>query len=183
MLENWCWSSDVLERLSSHYKTGEKLPQAVQEKMLAAKNVNVALSTLRQIFLSSLDMIIHTEPPADAAALQQLVDHLRPEITLFANPENNNQLRNFWHLMNQYAAAYYGYLWSEVISADMFYTRFDKEGIFNAKTGMDYRKDILAVGGVGSIMEHVTKFLGRLPQQENFLRSRGLVHGSPPQQP
>ena len=180
MLENWCWSSDVLERLSSHYQTGDKLPQELQEKMVAAKNVNVALDTLRQIFLSTLDMTIHTEPPANAEELQKLVDRLRPQITLLENPENNNQLRSFSHLMNQYAAAYYGYLWSEVISADMFESRFAKEGIFNAKTGMDYRKDILAVGGVGSIMEHVTKFLGRLPQQENFLRSRGIVHSSPP---
>ena len=174
MLENWCWKSEVLSKLSKHYKTGETLPKELLDKLIAAKNVNVALSTLRQVLLATLDITIHTNPPGNAQELQELYDRLKPEISLIENPENCNILRSFGHLMNQYAAAYYGYLWSEVLSADMFHTRFEKEGIFNSNTGMDYRKIILAPGGVGSIMEHVTKFLGRPPKQDHFLQSRGL---------
>ena len=76
--------------------------------------------------------------------------------------------------MNQYSAAYYGYLWSEVLSADMFFARFGKEGIFNPATGKDYREMILAPGGVGAIEDHVARFLGRLPNQDFFLESKGL---------
>src|SRR3990167_83676 len=173
MLENWCWQAEVLSKLSKHYKTGEPLPQELLNNLIKAKNVNVSLYTLRQLLLASLDMEIHTNPPDD---LQELVHRLTPEIALIENPENTNTLCNFGHLMNQYAAAYYGYLWSEVLSSDMFFTRFAVEGIFNKKTGMDYRKFVLAPGGVGSIMQHLTKFLGRPPQQDHFLRSRGLIH-------
>lgn len=176
MLENWCWTSEVLSKLSKHYKTGDSLPKELLDKLIAAKNVNVSLSSLRQIYLSTLDFQIHTNPPANVNDLQSLVDKLHKDIYLIENPTNCNSLRCFSHLMNQYAAAYYGYLWSEVLSADMFHTRFAKEGIFNTKTGMDYRKIVLAPGGVGSIMDHVSKFLGRLPQQDHFLVSRGIIY-------
>eukprot|EP01006_Ploeotia_vitrea_P050035 TRINITY_DN67403_c3_g7_i1.p1 TRINITY_DN67403_c3_g7~~TRINITY_DN67403_c3_g7_i1.p1 ORF type:complete len:662 (-),score=90.79 TRINITY_DN67403_c3_g7_i1:174-2159(-) len=172
MLENWCWTPEVLARLSSHYETGKPLPDDLLQNMLRAKNVGFGLFNLRQIYLATLDMTIHTDPPDDLLAL---CDKLRPEISMIENPTGCSILKNFGHLMNQYAAAYYGYLWAEVLSADMFFVRFDKEGVFNSKTGMDYRKKVLAPGGVGSILEHVTNFLGRPPQQENFLRSKGIV--------
>ena len=175
MLENWCWSSEVLGRLSSHFETSEKLPQSLLDKMIASKNVNVALSTLRQIFMASLDIRIHTQPPESVPDLQALVDQMKADISLIENTDNCNVLRSFGHVMNQYAAAYYGYLWSEVISADMYHTRFAAEGIFNPSTGMSYRKNILSHGGVGSIMEHVSHFLGRPPAPDAFLRSRNLI--------
>ena len=77
--------------------------------------------------------------------------------------------------MNQYAGGYHGYLWSAVLSEDMFCTRFKVEGLDNKKTGMDYRKMVLAPGGVGSILEHVTTFLGRKPSNEPFLKSLGIA--------
>lgn len=83
-------------------------------------------------------------------------------------------LRNFGHLMNQYSAAYYGYLWAEVISADMFATRFEAD-CMNAEAGMAYRKQVLAVGGTGRIKDHLTHFLGRPPEQTAFLKSRGML--------
>jgi Zn-dependent oligopeptidase len=177
MLENWCWQEEVLQRLSSHKVTGKPLPKDLLQKLLDAKNVNVAIFTSRQVYLASLDMALHGSAPplGGAESIQALVDKLRPEISLIENPPGCNMLRSFGHVMKQYAAAYNGYLWSEVLSADMFHHRFAKDGIFNRKTGMDYRKCVLAPGGVGSIMEHLTKFLGRAPENEHFLRSRGLI--------
>ena len=106
MLENWCWQKVVLDRLAKHYKTGESLPTETLQSMLKAKHVNVAFGTLRQIYLSRLDMEIHgTSPPGSAEELQQLVDKLRPSITMIANPPGNNMLRTFGHLMNQYSAS------------------------------------------------------------------------------
>jgi len=86
-----------------------------------------------------------------------------------------NLFTQFGHLMNQYSASYYGYMWAEVLSADMFATRFEEEGIMNPQTGMDYRKMVLAPGGTGRIMDHLTNFLGRKPSDEAFLKSRGIV--------
>jgi len=176
MLENWCWQKEVLQRLSKHHETGDSLPDEMLQSMVRAKHVNVAISSLRQIYLSRLDLTIHgTNPPKDASALQDLVDELRPRISLVANPSGNNMLRTFGHLMNQYSASYYGYMWAEVLSADMFATRFEKEGVMNPATGMDYRKMVLAPGGTHNINDHLTKFLGRPPSNEAFLKSRGII--------
>lgn len=176
MLENWVWQKSILERLSNHYETGQPLPDDQLESMIRAKHVNVAFATLRQIYLSRLDLTIHgQDPPKDAAGLQAVVDELRPKITLIDNPPDSNMLRTFGHLMNQYSASYYGYLWAEVLSADMFATRFEKEGVMNPKVGMDYRKMVLAPGGTHNINDHLTKFLGRPPSNEAFLKSRGIL--------
>jgi Zn-dependent oligopeptidase len=178
MLENWCWQQSVLKRLSKHYQTGDPLPSDLLESMIRAKHVNVALSSLRQIYLSRLDLTIHgPNPPIDKGAqgLQDLVDHLRPAITLIENPKGNNMLRTFGHLMNQYSASYYGYMWAETLSADMFATRFEKEGIMNPSVGMDYRMMVLAPGGTHNISDHLTRFLGRPPNNKAFLKSRGII--------
>jgi Zn-dependent oligopeptidase len=177
MLENWVWQTDILERLSKHYQTGQSLPDDMLQSMIRAKHVNVAFASLRQIYLSRLDLSIHgPDPPKDAQGLQALVDALRPSITLQDNPPGNNMLRTFGHLMNQYSASYYGYMWAEVLSADMFATRFEKEGIMNPKVGMDYRKMVLAPGGTHNISDHLTKFLGRPSNNEAFLKSRGILN-------
>ena len=147
MLENWVWQKEILERLAKHYQTGASLPDEMLQSMIRAKHVNVAFGSLRQIYLSRLDLSIHgPEPPKDASGLQELVDQLRPKITLIDNPPGNNMLRTFGHLMNQYSASYYGYMWAECLSADMFATRFEKEGIMSTKVGMEYRKLVLAPG-------------------------------------
>jgi Zn-dependent oligopeptidase len=131
---------------------------------------------MRQIYLATLDLTIHSaDPPGSAAGLQELVDKLRPELTLIHNPPGANMLRSFGHLMNQYSAAYYGYMWAEVISADMFATRFEAD-CMSTEAGMAYRQLVLAPGGTGKIMDHLKKFLGgREPGQEPFLRSKGIL--------
>ena len=142
--------------------------------MLRAKNAGVGAAMARQIYLGRLDLAIHgADVPADAAALQALVDRLRPEISLVDNPPGANMLRSFGHLMNQYSAAYYGYLWAEVLSADMFATRFEANP-FDAAAGRRYRDLVLAPGGVGKIADHLATFLGRAPSQAAFLESRGI---------
>lgn len=175
MLENWCYNPGVLRRLSKHVDTGDSLPDESVAKLIAAKNVNEGLMMLRQLYLGLLDLTLHGEsPPVDAADVQALVDELRPRISLIDNPPGCNMLRNFGHLMNQYSAAYYGYLWAEVLSADMFASRFEKDP-FSKAAGLAYREMVLAPGGVGSIAEHLEKFLGHVPSQEPFLRSRGIM--------
>ena len=103
MLENWCWQPEILGRLSSHFETGEPLPDELLRNMIRAKNVNVGRQTLRQIYLSTMDMVLHTNPPA-ADKLQELADTLRRDISLTENPPGCTILRSFGHLMNQYGA-------------------------------------------------------------------------------
>merc|ERR1712232_581898 len=130
---------------------------------------------LRQLYLGLLDLTIHGDsPPADAECLQALVDRLRPEVSLIDNPPNCNMLRNFGHLMNQYSAAYYGYLWAEVLSADMYAARFAQNPL-SRESGRLYRKHILAPGGLGDISAHVERLLGRGRDSTAFMRSRGLA--------
>jgi len=175
MLENWCFDESVLQKLSKHAGTGEHLPKEIIASLLNAKNVSEGLMMLRQLYLGLLDLEIHgVNPPEDATGLQDLVDRLRPKISLINNPPGCNMLRNFGHLMNQYSAAYYGYLWAEVLSADMFTSKFEKDP-FDKKAGMEYRKKVLAPGGVGKIAEHLEAFLGHEPTQEPFLKSRGIL--------
>ena len=135
---------------------------------------------MRQIYLATLDLSIHGaynggDVPSSADGLQALVDELRPSVTGIKNPPGANMLRNFGHLMNQYSAAYYGYMWAEVISADMFATRFEGN-CMSPEAGMAYRKEVLGPGGTGKIMDHLSKFLGgRAPEQRPFLKSRGIL--------
>jgi len=183
MLENWCWNPTVLRRLSSHYQSGEPLSDTLLSKLVAAKNLHVALMTLRQVYLSKLDFALHFPRNPDhlpnEAEIQTTTDTLKVEVSLIKNPEGCNMLRSFGHLMNQYSAAYYGYLWSEVLSADMFSSRFEKEGVMSRTTGLSYRKRILAPGGIGKISEHLAEFLGREPSQQAFLRGKGIATSDP----
>lgn len=175
MLENWCWQPKTLARLSKHCKTGESLPDELLASMVRAKNVHEGFFMLRQLYLGSLDMAIHgLTPPEGADGLQALVDEMRPRLSLVRNPPGANMLRSFGHLMNQYSASYYGYLWAEVLSADMFKTKFEAD-CMSKESGMAYRKQVLAPGGVGKIMDHLSSFLERKPDQRAFLQSRGIL--------
>ncbi|GMH96387.1 hypothetical protein TrST_g14026 [Triparma strigata] len=174
MLENWCWTQRGLKRLAKHHESGESLSDDLLQPMLAAKNVGVSAGMARQLYLGRLDLTIHgSDPPKDAAGLQDLVDRLRPAISGVENPENANMLRSFGHLMNQYASAYYGYMWAEVLSSDMFSEVFEADP-FSKESGLKYRKQVLAPGGVGKISDHLEKFLGREPSQAAFLKARGI---------
>mmetsp|Transcript_21450 Transcript_21450/g.27915 ORF Transcript_21450/g.27915 Transcript_21450/m.27915 type:complete len:756 (+) Transcript_21450:22-2289(+) len=175
MLENWCWDPIMLSKLSKHHITQESIPDELIQSMLKARSVHASLFTLRQVYLSLLDMSIHGEsPPSNTSDLQELVNFLRIEVSGINNPEGCNMLRNFGHLMNQYSAGYYGYLWAEVLSADMFETCFSNN-ITSLENGLNYRHYILAPGGTGKIIEHVSKFLGREPDEKPFLKARNII--------
>lgn len=171
MLENWTWSREMLRKISSHYKTGKPLPDKVVAKILEAKNLDVAIKNCRQILFATFDMAIHTSNAAvDTTALWT---KLAKEIMGLDLPAGAIPQAAFGHFMSGYDAAYYGYLWSEVFAADMF-TRFEKEGLLNVKTGLDYRRQILAPGGSRDAAALLQDFLGRAPNNQAFLRQLGL---------
>lgn len=172
MLENWCWQSNILSRLSRHHKTGESLPASLIDSLVLTKNLNAGLLNLRQIFFGVLDMTIHSH--GFTGDINAFYEKLRLEITLIPQAQGIEPAASFGHLMGGYDAGYYGYLWSQVFSADMFYTCF-QANVLSAKIGADYRRSILQPGGSRDGIDSLVEFLGRKPTQEPFLRSLGLV--------
>ncbi|CAD5116270.1 DgyrCDS5177 [Dimorphilus gyrociliatus] len=171
MLENWCWHEDPLRLMSEHYKTKEPIPKEVIEKLIASRLANAGYFNMRQILLGTFDQTIHSLSKVDTA---EIFSKLSKELVCVEPSENTNMPATFEHLSGGYDAQYYGYMWSEVFSSDMFYSRFLKEGILSEKVGKSYRDCILKPGGSIDADLMLKNFLGREPQTEPFLRMKGL---------
>lgn len=171
MMENWVWQPEVLLRLSGHFEDPErKLPREVLEKMLKAKNFNAARGTLGQIALALFDLTLHLGAPVD---IDEILRQVSKEVGVAAPIPGTHWQASFGHLMGGYQAGYYGYLWSLVYAQDIF-SRFERDGIFNRATGMDYRRKILERGSTVEESQFLEEFLGREPNEEAFLRSLGI---------
>lgn len=171
MLENWVWEEEPLHRMSKHYETGEPIPDELIQNLKKSRKANAGIFNLRQILIGQFDQIIHTQPEADT---EKILEKLSLELMEIPNTPGTNFSSAFNHVVGGYDAQYYGYLWSEVFSMDMFDTRFKKEGIMNSKVGKDYRNFILAPGGSLDANEMLHNFLGREPNEKAFLISKGL---------
>ena len=173
-MENFCWEWEVLQRLSAHVDTGEALPRALFDRMLAARHFHSGLSLLRQCEYALFDMRLHAEPDA-AARVQAVADEVNAEVQLEPAPPFSRYAASFSHLFGGgYAAGYYGYAWAQVLSADAF-SAFEDKGLFDAATGRSFRQNILEVGGSRPAMESFRAFRGREPTLEALLRHQGLA--------
>ena len=173
-MENFCWEWDVVRRLTAHVDTGAPLPRELFDKMLAAKNFQSGLATLRQVEFALFDMRLHGEPGSEAD-IQALIDGVRREVAVVDAPHFNRFQHGFSHIFaGGYAAGYYSYKWAEVLSADAW-SAFEEAGVLDAETGRRYREAILEAGGSRPALESFKAFRGREPSIEALLRHQGMA--------
>ena len=204
MLENWCWTPSQLKALSKHYSTlspdyqaawresaqthaeepQEQLPDDLIENLIKTKNLNGALFNLRQLHFGMFDMTIH-EPKSHNAIeelkITETYNELRKDISKLEGPEVLGEgddwgkgQATFGHLMGGYDAGYYGYLSSQVYSADMFYSVFRKNPM-DPTEGRRYRHTVLEKGGSQDEMKTLVEFLLREPRKDAFFEDLGLA--------
>jgi len=175
-MENYCWEWDVLRAMTRHVTTGASLPRTLFDKMLAAKNFQSGLQSLRQIEFALFDMLMHSDfDAAGNKTILQLLDEVRAEVAVLIPPEFNRFPHSFSHIFaGGYGAGYYSYKWAEVLSADA-YSLFEEHGVLNPDVGARFRSQVLAVGGSRDAMDSFTAFRGREPSIDALLRHNGLA--------
>ncbi|MDH4216148.1 MAG: M3 family metallopeptidase [Gallionella sp.] len=178
-MENFCWEWDVVHGMTRHVETGKSLPRVLFDKMLAAKNFQSGLQTLRQIEFALFDMLMHSNFEAGGGkSILQLLDEVRTEVAVLIPPAFNRFPHSFSHIFSGgYAAGYYSYKWAEVLSADA-YSLFEEQGVLNPDVGARFRSEILAVGGSREAMQSFAAFRGREPNMDALLRHSGLLETS-----
>ena len=174
-MENWCWEKQALALFSGHVDTGEPLPDALYERMLAARNFQSAIQLLRQLEFALFDFRIHLEyDPARGGRIYEILNEVRDEVSVLRPPAWNRFAHGFSHIFGGgYSAGYYSYKWAEVLSADAF-SLFEEEGVFNEEIGMAFRRNILEKGGSADAMDLFVAFRGREPSIEALLRHTGI---------
>ncbi len=177
-MENFCWEWSALQRMTAHVDTGAPLPRALFDKMLAAKNFQSGMQTLRQIEFALFDMLLHTEHDP-AQDFLPLLDLVRSEVAVLQPPAFSRTAHTFSHIFaGGYAAGYYSYKWAEVLSADA-YAAFEEtaqpDGSHHPDTGRRYRETILEAGGSRPAMESFKAFRGREPSLDALLRHQGMA--------
>ncbi|HND98668.1 MAG TPA: oligopeptidase A [Plasticicumulans sp.] len=175
-MENFCWERVTLDLIAGHYRTREPIPEALYERMIAAKNFQSAMITVRQLEFGLFDLRLHREyDPARGARVLELLEEVRDEVAVVRPPAFNRYPMSFSHIFaGGYAAGYYSYKWAEVLSADAF-GAFEEAGVFDAETGCRFLTEILEVGGSRPALESFMAFRGRRPEIDALLRHSGIA--------
>jgi len=179
-MENFAWEWEVLQMLTGHVDTAAKLPRALFEKMLTAKNFQSGMFTVRQLEFALFDMLLHSGPGwPDEAHVMKLLADVRREVSVLVPPEYNRFPHAFSHIFaGGYAAGYYSYKWAEVLSADAYsaFEEHEDSGVLNADIGRRFLDEVLAVGGSRPAMQSFVAFRGRKPTIDALLRHNGMVN-------
>ena len=176
-MENFCWEWEVLQGMTSHVDTGAQPPRALFDKMLAAKNFQSGMQTVRQLEFSLFDLLLHSDfDPAGPRSALDLIQEVRQQVAVLFPPEWHRFPNSFSHIFaGGYAAGYFSYKWAEVLSADA-YAAFEEAGNpFDPSTGQRFLEEILSVGGSRPALESFKAFRGREPSVDALLRHSGMI--------
>lgn len=175
-LENWCWERESLDLFAAHWETGAPLPEALYQRMIAAKNFQSGMQMVRQLEFALFDFRIHLEyDPARGGRIYEILDAVRDQVAVIRPPAFNRFAHSFSHIFaGGYAAGYYSYKWAEVLSADAF-SLFEERGVFDPATGRAFREQILERGGSADAMTLFINFRGREPTTDALLRHSGIA--------
>ncbi|MCL2644762.1 MAG: M3 family metallopeptidase, partial [Betaproteobacteria bacterium] len=195
-MENFCWEWDVLSMMTAHVDTSEPLPRALYDKMIAARNFQSGMQTVRQIEFALFDLLLHgntTGAGADDVPIEHvlaLLDNVRREVAVLFPPAWHRFPHSFSHIFaGGYAAGYYSYKWAEVLSADAF-AAFEEaaeenrqnqavdcthRSLLNPVVGERFWREILAVGSSRPALESFIAFRGRTPSVDALLRHNGMA--------
>lgn len=180
-MENFCWEWSVVQQLSAHVDSGEPLPRDLYDRLLAARNFQSGMQTVRQIEFALFDMLLHADAQATPiASVLDLLQQVRREVAVLHPPAWHRLPHSFSHLFaGGYGAGYYSYKWAEVLSADA-YAAFEEAanrdaGTLDAATGARFRREILAVGGARPAADSFRAFRGREPSIDALLRHSGMA--------
>lgn len=176
IMENFTWNRECLDMFARHYQTGEKIPDDLYRRMIAARNFNAAHAQMNQLGLATMDLDLHTVyNPAKDPDPQAYTRDIMQRFVKHQLPKEYSQITRFLHLFSgAYSAGYYSYKWAEVLEADAF-TRFEKEGVLNPKVGMDLRRKIFERGNEVDAAQLFRDFMGRDPDPSALLRRSGLL--------
>lgn len=181
-MENFCWEWDVLQHMTEHADTGQALPRALYDKMIAAKNFQSGLQMLRQVEFSLFDMHLHYDhDPLGKKSVGDVLAEVRHRVAVMVPPAFNRFQNSFSHIFaGGYAAGYYSYKWAEVLSADAYGAFEEAQGDPNrlAETGLAFHREILSMGGSRPALESFTAFRGREPSIDALLRHNGMDQAS-----
>jgi oligopeptidase A len=175
-MENFCWEREALDLFAAHHETGERIPDDLYDRMIAAKNFQSGMMMVRQLEFALFDFLIHREyDPAQGGRIYETLDRVRAEVAVIQPPSWNRFAHAFSHIFaGGYAAGYYSYKWAEVLSADAF-SLFEEQGIFDQATGQSFLRNILERGGSADAMELFVAFRGREPKVDALLRHTGIA--------
>ena len=175
-MENFCWEWDVLKDMTRHVDSGQSLPRVLFDKMVAAKNFQSGMQTVRQLEFALFDMHLHDDFDPDGSKTPlDLLDEVRRRVAVIIPPVYNRFPQGFSHVFGGgYAAGYYSYKWAEVLSADA-YSLFEENGVLNPVVGERFREEILAAGGSRPALESFVAFRGREPKIDALLRHNGMA--------
>ena len=179
-MENWCYDRGTLKGLARHYETDEPLPDEIIDRLLGARTFREGSNTLRQVNFGLLDMELHEHfDPEGTDTILDVQRRIDAETLILPSLEEDRFFCSFSHIFaGGYAAGYYSYKWSEVLSADAF-SAFEEAGLENdgemRRLGRRFRDTVLALGGSRHPMDVFKDFRGRAPTTDALLRQGGLV--------